>query len=175
MALYVEQGYERTTVAEIAGRAGLTSRTFFRYFPDKREVLFACSSALQDALVAALEDAPASAPPMAAVRAALDVAASLLGTRHADSHQRQALIAGNAELLERELIKLASLADALTDGLRRRGVADPDAALAAQVGIAVLRVAFERWVDGPGNRKLSTTIRQSFDQVAALTSTTQGS
>jgi AcrR family transcriptional regulator len=173
MALYTEQGYEQTTVAEIAERAGLTSRTFFRYFADKREVLFAGSSELADGLVAALEGAPASASPMDAVWAALETAASMLGARHDFARQRQTLIVGNAELLERELIKLASLADALADGLRRRGVPDPDASLAAQVGIAVLRVAFERWVDGPRTRKLATTMRESFDQIGALTSTSR--
>jgi AcrR family transcriptional regulator len=173
MALYTEQGYEQTTVAEIAERAGLTSRTFFRYFADKREVLFAGSSELADGLVAALEGAAAGASPMDAVWAALETAASMLGARHDFARQRQTLIVGNAELLERELIKLASLADALADGLRRRGVPDPDASLAAQVGIAVLRVAFERWVDGPRTRKLATTMRESFDQIGALTSTSR--
>ena len=169
MELYVERGFEQTTVAEIAERAGLTARTFFRYFADKREVLFAGSTALQDSVVAALENAPGSASPMEAVWAALDAAATMLGERHEYSRRRNTVIAANAELQERELIKMASLSAALADGMRRRGVRDPDASLVAEVGVAVLRVAFERWVSGPASRTLTATMRESFDQVKALT------
>src|SRR3954469_18936992 len=78
MQLYLERGYEQTTVADIAERAGLTSRTFFRYFTDKREVLFAGSEALEQAMVAALEATPPDAPPITAVAAALEAAATML-------------------------------------------------------------------------------------------------
>ena len=172
MELYVERGYEQTTVAEIAERAGVTARTFFRYFADKREVLFAGSTALQDALVAALGAAPKSASPMEAVWAALEAAATMLGERHDYSRLRQKVIAANAELQERELIKMASLSAALAAGLRRRGVRDPDASLAAAVGIAVFQVAFERWVRGPRTRTLLRTMRESYDKAMALASTT---
>src|SRR3954447_8419982 len=141
MELYLERGYEQTTVAGIAERAGLTSRTFFRYFADKREVLFAGSQELERALVDALERAPADAPPMAAVGAALDAAAAMIGRSREHSRARQIVIASSAELRERELIKMASLAAAVADGLRRRGVPDPQAGLAAETGIAVFRVA----------------------------------
>ena len=170
MELYIERGFEQTTVAEIAERAGLTARTFFRYFADKREVLFAGSASLQDSLVTALEDAPESASPIQAVWAALEAAAAILGERHEYSRLRQRVITANAELQERELIKMASLSAALADGLRRRGVTDPDASLAAAVGIAVLRVAFERWVSGSAKGTLSAVMRESFDQVKVLTS-----
>jgi AcrR family transcriptional regulator len=169
MELYVERGYEQTTVAEIAERAGVTARTFFRYFADKREVLFAGSLSLQEQLVAALDGVPNSASPMEAVAAALDAAATALGQHREYSRQRQSVIAANAELRERELIKMASLAVALGDGLRRRGVADPTASLAAEAGIAVLRVAFERWVREPGDQDLSTIMRESLDQLKSLT------
>lgn len=169
MELYVERGFEQTTVAEIAERAGLTARTFFRHFTDKREVLFADSTSLQKSLVVALEAAPGSASPLEAVWAALDTAATALGERHEYSRLRQSVIAANAELRERELIKMASLSAALADGLRHRGVRDPDARLAAEVGIAVLRVAFERWVSGPPSRTLAQTMRESFDRVKGLT------
>src|SRR5512139_176471 len=98
MELYLERGFEQTTVAEIAERAGLTARTFFRHFADKREVLFAGSAALQEQLVSALAAAPESAPPMEAVAAALDAAAAVLGERHEYSRQRQSVIAANPEL-----------------------------------------------------------------------------
>jgi AcrR family transcriptional regulator len=169
MELYVERGYEQTTVAEISERAGLTARTFFRYFADKREVLFAGSVALQEQLVAALDGAPDSASPMEAVSAALDAAATVLGQHREYSRQRQSVIAANAELRERELIKMASLAVALADGLRRRGVADPNASLAAEAGVAVLRVAFERWVHEPGEQELFTIMRGSLEQLKSLT------
>jgi AcrR family transcriptional regulator len=169
MELYVERGYEQTTVAEISERAGVTARTFFRYFADKREVLFAGSRSLQEQLVAALDGVPDSASPMEAVAAALDAAATALGQRREYSRQRQLVIAANAELRERELIKMASLAVALGDGLRRRGVAEPTASLAAEAGIAVLRVAFERWVREPVDQDLSTIMRESLDQLRSLT------
>jgi AcrR family transcriptional regulator len=169
MELYVERGFEQTTVAEIAERAGLTARTFFRYFADKREVLFAGSASLQEALVVALEGAPDAASPMEAVAAALDEAAALLGGGREYSRRRQSVIAANAELRERELIKMASLAAALADGLRRRGVDNPDASLAAETGVVVFRVAFERWVTDPGERGLSPIMHESLDQLRALT------
>src|SRR3954468_18779682 len=118
MALYAEQGYDGTTVAEIADKAGVTARTFFRHFADKREVLFAGSAELQDALVSALKEAAPEATPMQAVGAALDAAAEFLGQNREHSRQRQAIINSHADLLERELIKMARLADALAEGLR---------------------------------------------------------
>jgi AcrR family transcriptional regulator len=165
--LYVERGYEQTTVAEIAARAGLTARTFFRHFADKREVLFA-GSPLQDVLVAALDAAPASAPPMDAVAAVLDAAAAVLTDRDF-SRRRQLVINANAELQERELIKMATLSAALADGLRKRGVAEPAARLAAETGIAVFRVAFERWIAEPEDRGLMRVLRESFAELKALT------
>jgi AcrR family transcriptional regulator len=107
-ALYAERGFEQTTVAEIAERAGLTERTFFRHFADKREVLFAGASALQEALVTAVESAPGSLAPIDAAAAGIEAIAALLPER-ATAQRRQAIIAANAELRERELIKLASL------------------------------------------------------------------
>ena len=168
LELYVEHGYEQTTVADIAERAGLTARTFFRYFADKREVLFGSSAALQERLVSALAGAPASASPIEAVAVALDAAAAQLGGHHDYSRRRQSVIAANAELRERELIKMASLSAALAEGLRGRGVAGPEASLAAEAGIAVFRVAFERWVSEPRERDLSLVIRESMEQLKAL-------
>jgi AcrR family transcriptional regulator len=169
MELYVERGYEQTTVAEIAERAGVTARTFFRHFTDKREVLFAGSAELQDSLVRALEEAPESASAMEAIAAALDAAATLLGQHRDYSRQRQSVIAANQELRERELVKMSTLAVALAEGLRRRGVPDPNASLAAEAGVAVFRVAFERWVTEPGDRELAQIMRESLAQLKTLT------
>jgi AcrR family transcriptional regulator len=169
MQLYIERGFEQTTVAEIAERAGLTARTFFRYFADKREVLFAGSAALEEHLVHALEAAPESATPMQAIAAALQAAATTLGQHGEYSRRRQSVINANAELRERELIKLASLSAALADGLRRRGVPDPDASLAAETGIVVLRVAFERWVNEPQRADLSQNMGEALDRLTTIT------
>src|SRR5471030_1118247 len=110
LELYGERGFDQTTVAEIAERAGLKERTFFRHFADKREVLFWGAGSLQELLVNAVADAPDSLAPIDAVAAALEAAGALLQQRREFSRQRQSIIAANAELQERELIKLASLA-----------------------------------------------------------------
>jgi AcrR family transcriptional regulator len=149
LELYVERGFEQTTVADIAERAGVTARTFFRYFSDKREVLFGGSAQLQADMVAAVQAAPASVSPLDAVAAALAAAAGMIGGNHAYAEQRWSVISVNADLRERELIKMEGLAAALADALRLRGVPDPRAGLAAEAGIAVFRVGFERWVSGP--------------------------
>ena len=167
--LYVERGFEQTTVAEIAQRAGLTERTFFRHFADKREVLFAGARALQDFLVDALTRAPESATPIDAVVAALEATGPLFQERREFASQRQAVIAANAELRERELIKLASLGSAMADVLRKRGVTDAAASLTAEAGIAVFKIAFERWVSDAGQPDLRQCIRESFAELKSVT------
>jgi AcrR family transcriptional regulator len=169
LALYSERGYEQTTVAEIAQRAGLTERTFFRHFADKREVLFSGSRTLQDEFVGAVAGAPDSVAPLDAVAAGLDAAAGLLQERQVFARQRQAVISANPELQERELIKLASLAAAIAGALRARGVPDPAASLTAEAGIAVFKIAFERWVSSPTDREFRPFIRESLDVFRAVT------
>jgi AcrR family transcriptional regulator len=169
MELFVERGFEQTTVAEIAARAGLTERTFFRYFADKREVLFAGSGALQEFLVRAVAQAPESATPLGVIAGALAAAAPLLQQRGDYPRRRQAVIAANAELRERELIKLATLAAAMAGALRERGVPEPAASLAAEAGIAVFRIAFERWTAEGCNPDLAKLIRESLDDLKAVT------
>lgn len=169
LELYIERGYEQTTVAEIAKRAGLTERTFFRHYADKREVLFGGSGSLQELFVSTVAGAPDSAAPIDAVAAALDATAAVFQERRESARQRQAVIAANAELQERELIKLASLSAALADTLRRRGVPDTAASLAAEAGIAVFKIAFERWINETNQRDLSQLIRESLDELKAMT------
>jgi AcrR family transcriptional regulator len=170
LALYGERGFEQTTVAEIARRAGLTERTFFRYFADKREVLFWGAGALQEFLVSTVASAPESAAPIDAVAAALEAAgAQFFQERREGARQRQAVIAANAELQERELIKLASLASALAGALRERDVTEPAASLAAEVGVAVFKIAFERWVSETSRADLPQLIRASLDELKAVT------
>jgi AcrR family transcriptional regulator len=167
MELYAERGYEQATVAEIAERAGVTARTFFRHFADKREVLFSGSAELQERLLAALEEAPAAAAPIEAVAAALDEAAEMLGGNRDWSIQRQQLIDAHADLRERELIKMADLAAAFADALVRRGGAEPSARLVGETGVAVFRVAFERWLGPEGESQgLATLMRASLVELA---------
>jgi AcrR family transcriptional regulator len=168
MDLYGERGFDQTTVAEIAERAGLTERTFFRHFADKREVLFWGAGLLQDVLVNAVDEAPASKPAIDAVGVALEAAAAALQERPDFARRRQAIIAANTELQERELIKMATLSAALADALGRRGVQEPAASLTAEVGIAVFKVAFERWIADTDAQSFAQVIRASLDEVKVV-------
>jgi AcrR family transcriptional regulator len=170
MELYGEHGYEATTVAEIAERAGLTERTFFRYFEDKREVLFSGGAALQEYLVAHVDAAPPSASPLEAIVDALCSASDeFFEGRRDGARLRQAVIAANSELQERELIKLAALASALAEALRRRGVGDPAASIAAEAGVAIFRIAFDDWVRDTVDPTLAGRIRESVDELRRVT------
>ena len=169
MDLFIERGFEQVTVAEIAGRAGLTERTFFRYFADKREVLFWGQDALRELLVDAVAGAPGSVAPIDAVAAALEAAGAVLQERREYARRRQAVIAANTGLRERELIKLASLASALAGALRRRGVTGPAASLTAEAGIAVFKIAFERWMSEAGEADLPRLIRASLEDLRTVT------
>jgi AcrR family transcriptional regulator len=171
MELFVERGYEQTTVADIAERAGLTRRTFFRYFADKREVLFNGSERLQQTMVDALTAAPAQAVAIEAVAAALDATAGFFGDNRKFARQRLKVIAANADLRERELIKFATLSAALAEALRARGVTEPDASLAGEAGIAVFRVAFGVWVSSSEKRSFGEIIAATLARLRAITTT----
>ena len=170
LALFGERGFENTTVAEIAERAGLTERTFFRHFTDKREVLFGGGGALQELIVSTVSNAPDSLAPIDAVAAGLEAAGCqfFVSERREFSRRRQTIIAANPELQERELIKLASLGAAVAETLRLRGLEGPVASLTADVGIAVFRTAFERWIEETNGRDFSELVRESLDQLKAL-------
>ena len=149
--LYLERGFGQTTVAQIAERAGVTERTFFRHFADKREVLFGGSTRLQQLMADAVSAAPASATALEAVGAALEAC----GTVFVDldhSRARQLIIDSDSSLHERELIKRDHLAAAIVEALRARGVPEPAASLAAQTAIGVFHVAFTSWI-APGNTR----------------------
>jgi AcrR family transcriptional regulator len=169
LELYGERGFEQTTVAEIAKRAGLTERTFFRHFADKREVLFGGAGALEDLLVSTVANAPDSLTPIDAAAAGIEAAGAVIQEGRELARQRQTIIAASAELQERELIKLASLASALADTLRRRGVIEPAASLTAEAAIAVFRIAFERWINEIDQQDLPRLIRESLDTLKAVT------
>lgn len=168
LELYLQQGFDETTVAEIAARAGLTERTFFRHFADKREVLFR-GRELADALEAAIDDAPAAAAPLDTVAAALESVSDFFAERRPHARQRQAVISTNPSLQERELIKLASLATSMAGALRRRGVAEPAASLVAEAGVAIFKVAFERWLTDAAGRSLAEHIREALAELKTAT------
>jgi AcrR family transcriptional regulator len=168
MALFNERGFEQVTVAEIAGRAGLTERTFYRHFSDKREVLFPDSNPLVTGFAAAIEEAPQSAVPMETVALVLKAVAAFFVGRHEYSRQRQAVVNANAELREREAVKLAWLSDTLAEGLRRRGVTEPGASLAAETGVAVFKVAHAQWVADPEPGDLGELMRLALIELKAV-------
>lgn len=168
MTLYAQQGFEKTTAAEIAARAGLTERTFFRHFTDKREVLFYGMEMARDLLARAVADAPASAAPMDAVGAALGTLAAMLQENPEQVRLRDGIVSANPELRERELIKLARLAEAMAGALRDRGVPEPAASLAAETGIAVFKVASGRWISEPGQPDLPEIFRESIEELRGV-------
>ena len=168
LELYRERGFDQSTVTEIAERAGLTERTFFRYFADKREVLFWGQDTLREIYVSTIASVPDSTAPIDAVAAALEAATPVFRERHELARQRQSVIAANSGLQERELLKRASLASAMADALRRRGVTDPAASLAAEVGVIAFKTAYARWVSAPDEQDLSRLIRESLNQLKVM-------
>jgi AcrR family transcriptional regulator len=167
--LYAERGYEKTTVADIAERAGVTERTFFRHYADKREVLFAGSAALQEAVLAAIEAAPDDAPPFSAAAEGIRAAAALIESRGAEFPRlRAAVIAATPSLQERELLKLAALATACGDALRARGVADPAAGLAGQTAVGAFHVGFALWIAGPPEGSLAVAVDAALRALPTL-------
>lgn len=169
MQLYAKRGFDETTVAEIAAQAGLTERTFFRHFADKREVLFAGSDQLEEAIVSALANAPAGTAPIDAAAIGLEAAGHFFTSERRDySRRRQAIISANAELRERELIKLASLTSAIAEALRHRGVADSAASLTAEAGMGVFRVAFERWVEKTNEQDWADLVKESLAHLKTI-------
>jgi AcrR family transcriptional regulator len=167
LELFHERGYSKTTVEEIAARAGLTERTFFRYFADKREVLFGGSKDLENAITDGIHRAPETMQALDAVVLALESVAPQFPPRR-DYKTRRKLIATHPELQERELIKLASLSAAIANALRRRGIADPIATFAAEAGITIFKTAFERWGSGKQPRDLAAHLRASLDELKAV-------
>jgi AcrR family transcriptional regulator len=166
--LYTARGYDETTVAEIAARAGLTERTFFRHYADKREVLFADGDRFRATLVGPVDAARPSATALEAVTAGIEAVGTVFPALEL-VRARQALILANPELQERELIKLASLAASLGEALRRRGVQDTAAKLAAETGVSVLQIALTRWIEDPTERPWEPHVREAMDELHRLT------
>lgn len=150
--LFREHGFDRTTAADIASRAGVTERTFFRHFADKREVLFEGQAVLAEALIASIATAPAGSGPLDKLFRAFRSVVPLLEANRSFSEPRQAVITATPALQERELAKLEALSDALALALRSRDVPDLQALLAARAGMAAFAHATIAWLgnDEPG-------------------------
>ena len=146
--LFTEQGYDATTVAQIAERAGTTKSTFFRYFPDKRELLAAGQDLLSRLLVEGITEAPEDAGPLRAVAAGLERASTAMGPMNRELGPRlKAAVAASAELQERDALKSVGLATAMAEALAARGVPDATAHLAGELGILAFKRGFAEWVE----------------------------
>ena len=169
MDLYVSRGFERTTAADIAQAVGLTERTFFRHFADKREVLFSGQELLEQAFLDGVAAAAPDASPLQMVESALSNAATFFAAERRDhSRQRQTIISANPALQERELLKLAGLATAVATALRSRGVPAATAELAAQSGVTVFGVAFGKWIAEGEERPFLTLEREVLGELVSM-------
>ena len=166
LELYGQRGYDQATTAEIAAKAGVTERTFFRHFADKREVLFDGEAALSAILIEAVHDAPAELSPWATLlRAFLAAKDLLVANRHFAEPRRRVIVSSRA-LQERELMKTMSLSATLASELKERGIPDRLASLATQVGMVAFSQAFSSWLDeGPSDldEHLARAFRDVFD------------
>ncbi|MFD6176676.1 MULTISPECIES: TetR/AcrR family transcriptional regulator [unclassified Isoptericola] len=160
--LYTEQGFEQTTTAQIAERAGVTERTYFRHFADKREVLFDGSHELEALVTSAVAGAPDDAAPLDAVGAAFVRVAGELEDRREFAARRAAVVAATPRLRERELLKLAALRDDAAAALRARGVPEPAASMVAEVGVAAFKVGFEAWIASGQARPVADEVRDAL-------------
>ncbi|WP_129311492.1 TetR/AcrR family transcriptional regulator [Streptomyces sp. L2] len=144
--LFTEQGYDATTVAQIAERAGVTKSTFFRHFSDKREVLVAGQETLSRLLAEGITEAPAGASPLQAVAAGLERASSAMGPANRELGPRlKAAVAASTELQERDALKTIGLAAAMTTALIARGVPEPTAHLAGELGVLAFKRGYAQW------------------------------
>jgi AcrR family transcriptional regulator len=170
LELYRERGFDQTTTAEIAARAGVNERTFFRHFPDKREVLFDGEADLRAALTQAVAEAPEGLQPLEMLLCAFRKAGRILEENRPFSEPRLEVIAVTPALRERELAKAASLTEAVAEALRQRDVADRLAGLAAQTGWAAFHQAAQAWIEDPA-QSLDAHLFQAFDDLRALSAT----
>ena len=172
LELFEEQGYDQAGVTEIAQRAGLTKTTFFRHFPDKREVLFAGQEAHNELLAQAIADAPSDATPLQMVEAALDaLAATQPPERHAFNARWRVVVDAHSELQEREALKYAGYLAAISDALRRRSIPEATAAVAADLGILAFKTALTRWTHSTPPPALPDLLHTTLDELHAASTT----
>lgn len=166
--LFAERGFEQTAAADIAERAGVTERTFFRHFPDKREVLFAGTELMQQAVADAIAAAPADATPLVASLAGMQAFGEVLEGRREYAVRRSRIVAAHPALQERELLKLAVMTDLAAAALRDRGVEELTASLAAQSAVAAFHVAFARWLAEGASRRFGEHLEEAAAALRAL-------
>jgi AcrR family transcriptional regulator len=168
LELFNERGYDQTTVAQIAERAGLTKSTFFRHFPDKRDVLAAGQDAIAQLLREGIAAAPADATPLAVVCSGLKSAAAAFTSFNRDLAPRlKAAIAASAELQERNALKQIGLALAMAEALQSRGVPEPTALLAAELGALAFKKAYARWAEPGESRDLGAMACEALRELQA--------
>ncbi len=170
VAEFLDRGYESVTVAEITERAGLTKRTFFRHYADKREVLFAGQDILSRLFSGSIASAPAEATPVEAISAALTAIGEVFGPERREwARKVQVVVAGHSDLRERELLKRAKLRAAMAEALRERGVGEPAASLAAEIGGLAFTTGFQRWVEPSNERGFGELCREALAELVAAT------
>jgi AcrR family transcriptional regulator len=176
LELFITHGFEQVTAAEIAQSVGLTERTFFRHFSDKREVLFYGQQQFLQAFAGGVDAAPPDASPLEIIASALHAAASFFpDERRPYSRMRQSVIDQNPALRERELHKLANLAATVAEALRARGIGEPAATLAAQSGATVFGIAFAQWIREGETRSLPDIASDVLHELHTLTGAATGS
>ena len=170
LELFATRGFEQVTAAEIARSVGLTERTFFRHFSDKREVLFYGQEQFLQAFVDGVDAAPPDASPLDVIASALHGATSLFpDERRSYARTRQSVIDQNPALRERELHKLAGLATTVAGALRARGIGEPAATLAAETGATVFGIAFAQWIRETEGRSLADISSDVLRELLNLT------
>jgi AcrR family transcriptional regulator len=170
LELFVEQGFAETTVPQITARAGLTTRTFFRHFADKREVLFAGEEEYPEQVAKMMAEAPPALGPMALIADGLGtVAATRFEGRRDYLRTRRAVVQANDGLRERELRKMAGLAEAMTEGFRKRGVDELTSTVAAHLAVTAFGVAIGRWLDQEGERPLADFLHETLAALRTVT------
>jgi AcrR family transcriptional regulator len=165
--LYLEQGFDQTTVAEITKRAGLTTRTFFRHFLDKPDVLFVGMDELRERVAKTIATAPAAWPAVKAAASGMNIAAAALQMRRDEAQDRRKLIRTTPELRERELIVFASVAETVAGALNERGAQERAARVTAEAMLAAFRVAFEYWGEHP-DRELPQLVDETLDELKSV-------
>jgi len=170
LELFIELGFAETTIPQITARAGLTTRTFFRHFADKREVLFAGEDELPALVARLMADAPPSLGPMMVIAGGLEtVAAARFDGRHDYLRTRRAVIQADDGLRERELRKLSALSEAISQGFRNRGVDELTSTLAAHIAVTVFHVGISRWLDRDTEQPLPALLRETLMAVRSVT------
>ncbi|ROS43338.1 TetR/AcrR family transcriptional regulator [Amycolatopsis thermoflava] len=165
--LFSESGYDSTTVADIAGTAGVTERTFYNHFADKRDVLFPDQQQFIAEVAEAVTAAPPGQPPLDTILAALRHTADWFDQHRDAAQRRRKILDTRAELRERELAKMAALDTAIAAALRERGCPTGTATLTAVAAVAAYRLAVDTWLTDPEHRSLRQHLNWSFEELRA--------